>query len=55
MSSVPKAQFRPMLRGFACATEIRKASDVCPDNVLPLASVIVPDIIIGRVLPIFSK
>ena len=37
-----------------CETELKKASRVCPDNVRPLASVIVPDIITGIRLPFSS-
>src|ERR1035438_10623342 len=44
----PKAQFKPMLIKFlVCETEIRNASVVCPDKVLPLWSTIVPEIITG--------
>ena len=45
--SAPKAQLKPIESGFACETEVQKASTVCPDKVLPEASVIVPDIING--------
>ncbi len=45
----PSAQFRPTLTGFAWRTEFQKASVTCPESVRPLASVIVPEIMIGNV------
>ena len=44
-----------MLNGLACITEFKKASAVCPDKVLPEASVIVPEIMISSFLPIISS
>ena len=38
---------KPMLNNGICEMEIKKASTVCPDNVLPDASVIVPETMIG--------
>src|SRR5262245_46587930 len=35
------------VKGWACATESQKASIVCPDNVRPLRSVMVTEIISG--------
>ena len=51
----PKAQLSPIERGFACLTEFQKASVVCPVSVRPEASVIVPEIITGRLMLFFSK
>ena len=42
----PKAQFNPMDIGLACLTECQNAV-ACPDSVLPDASVMVLEIIIG--------
>ena len=39
------------MNGSACRTEFQNASVVCPDNVRPEASVIVPEIITGSVVP----
>ena len=55
ISFAPNAQFNPIAIGCACRTEFQNASTVCPDNVLPLASVIVPDIKIGISLLFFSN
>jgi hypothetical protein len=44
-----------MLSGRAWATECQKASVVCPDSVLPDASVMVPEIITGTRVPPASK
>ena len=44
-----------MLKRGACETEIQNASKVCPERVRPLASVIVPEIISGNLLPCVSK
>ena len=41
------AQFNPRLSRGKCDTEYRKASSVCPERVLPLASVIVNESITG--------
>ena len=41
--SAPKAQFSPTAVILACRIECQNASTVCPDNVRPLASVIVPE------------
>ena len=38
----PKAQLKPTDNNGICETEIKNASAVCQDNVLPEASVIVP-------------
>ena len=46
--SAPNAQFRPTAIGFACSTEYKNASQVWPDRVRPLASVIVPETMIGK-------
>ena len=54
-SAAPSAQLRPIMNGSACCTEFQKASTVCPDKVRPDASVIVPEIITGRVTPVFAK
>ena len=45
--SAPRAQLRPTAAGLTCFIEFQNASTVCPDNVLPLASVIVPETKIG--------
>ena len=45
--SAPNAQFNPTAVIPACRIECQNASTVCPDNVLPLASVIVPETKIG--------
>ena len=55
ISAAPRAQFSPIEIGFACRTEYQKASVVCPDRVRPERSVIVPDIIIGRLSPWLSN
>ena len=47
ISFAPRAQLSPIAAGFACRTEFQNASTVCPDKVLPLASVIVPEMNIG--------
>ena len=47
MSAAPNAQFKPMVRGLTCLMEFQKALTVCPDNILPDASVTVPDIMRG--------
>jgi hypothetical protein len=44
--SAPKAQLKPTLNKGICEIEIRKASTVWPESVLPDASVIVPDTMI---------
>ena len=44
---VPKAQLKPILSNGICEIEFKNASAVCPDKVLPLSSVIVPETIIG--------
>ena len=46
--SAPKAQFSPTAVILACRIECQNASTVCPDNVRPLASVIVPETKIGK-------
>ena len=51
----PKAQLKPILNKGIWEIEFKKASVVCPERVLPLSSVIVPDTIIGNLFPIFSK
>ncbi len=53
--SAPRAQFRPMAIGRACATEYQNASAVWPERVRPLASVIVPEIMTGQRRPCSSK
>ena len=55
MALVPKAQLKPILNSGICEIEFKKASAVCPDNVLPLSSVIVPETIIGKRIFLFSK
>ena len=45
--SAPNAQFNPTANKFACRMECQNASTVCPDRVLPLASVMVPETKIG--------
>ena len=47
----PSAQFKPTASGRACRTEFQNASVVCPDSVRPEASVIVPEMMIGRSIP----
>ena len=49
----PSAQFRPMASGRAWRTEFQNASVVWPDSVRPEASVIVPEMMIGRSTPGF--
>ena len=44
-----------MVRGFAWRTEFQNALTVCPDSILPDASVTVPEIISGRRIDCFSK
>jgi len=44
----PNAQFSPMHNGLAFIIEIKNASVFYPDNVLPAASIIVPEIINGN-------
>ena len=53
-SAGPNAQFNPTEIGLACFTEFQKASVVWPLKVLPDASVIVPEIIIGVLVPVSS-
>ncbi len=53
--SAPRAQLKPMERGRAWRTEFQNASGVCPESVRPEASVIVPEIMIGRRSPERSK
>ena len=48
ISFAPKAQLSPTLKRSMWDIEAQKASTVCPDNVRPLASVIVPETITGR-------
>ena len=55
IAEVPRAQLKPTLNKGACEIEFKNASTVCPDNVLPLSSVIVPEIIIGILMFLFSK
>ena len=47
----PSAQLRLMVMGRACRTEAQKASTVWPDSVRPEASVIVPEMMMGRSTP----
>src|SRR5215203_4222763 len=51
----PRAQLRPTLRGRAWATEFQNASVVWPDRVRPLASVMVPEIMIGTLTSVAAK
>ena len=44
-----------MVKGFTCLIEFQNALTVCPDNILPDASVTVPDIIKGRRTACSSK
>ena len=44
-----------MLSSGKCETEIKNASVVWPDSVLPLASVMVPDTITGTGFPVSSN
>ena len=46
---------KPIDRGRAWRTEFQNASGVCPESVRPEASVIVPEIMIGRRSPDRSK
>jgi hypothetical protein len=51
-----RAQFKPTLSGWACATEFQNASTVWPVSVRPARSVIVPEIMMGiRFPPSSSK
>ena len=45
--SAPRAQLKPTLNNGICEIETKKASTVCPESVLPEASVMVPETIIG--------
>ena len=47
ISAAPRAQFSPTLIGQACLILFQKASTVCPERILPEASVTVPEIITG--------
>ena len=47
----PSAQLRPTASGRAWRTEFQNASVVWPDSVRPEASVIVPEMMIGRSMP----
>ena len=47
-SLAPSAQLRPIEIGLAWLREFQNASVVCPVRVLPEASVMVPEIITGR-------
>ncbi len=51
----PKAQFRPTLIGFAWRTEFQNASVTWPERVRPLASVMVPEIMMGTSSPSSSR
>ena len=53
--SGPRAQLSPTQKGFACATEIQKASVVCPESVRPDMSTIVPEMTTGSLTPYSSK
>ena len=44
----PSAQLSPTTVGCAWRIEFQNASTVCPESVRPEASVIVPEIMIGR-------
>ena len=54
-SLAPKAQLKPMLNRSTCETELRNASTVWPESVLPLRSVIVPETMTGTFTPRFSR
>ena len=45
----------PIVNGFACLIEFQNALTVCPDNILPEASVTVPEIIRGSFLEVSLK
>ena len=51
----PRAQLSPTVRGRLCATEFQNASVVWPESVRPLASVMVPEIMMGTLNPTASK
>jgi hypothetical protein len=55
MSFAPSEQFNPIDNGLKCDNEFKNASTVCPDNVRPLASTIVPEIITGISISFSSK
>ncbi|GJE61795.1 hypothetical protein MPOCJGCO_3921 [Methylobacterium trifolii] len=55
ISRAPRAQLRPMVSGLAWRRAFQKASGVWPDRVRPERSVIVPEIMMGRVTPVSSK
>ena len=44
-----------MVNGFACLMEFQNALTVCPDKILPDASVTVPEIMRGSLCDISSK
>ena len=50
ISLAPRAQLSPTAVISACLIEFQNASTVCPERVLPLASVIVPDTNKGKSL-----
>ena len=54
-SLAPSAQFKPIVNGAACLTEVQNAAGVCPDNRRPERSVMVPEIMIGNSKPTSSK
>src|SRR5690606_7648852 len=47
----PRAQLKPTDKMGIWDTEIKKASAVCPERVLPEASVIVPETMMGKSVP----
>ena len=55
ISAAPSEQLMPTASGRTWRTEFQNASVVCPDNVRPEASVIVPETITGKRRPIRSK
>ena len=55
MAFVPKAQLNPTLNSGIWDIEFKNASAVCPESVLPLSSVIVPETIIGTRKPFASN
>ncbi len=55
MASAPSAQLSPMVKGLAWLTAFQKAVGVWPDRVRPDRSVMVPEIITGRWMPVSSN
>ncbi len=54
-ASGPSAQFKPTDKALAWRTECQNAVVVCPERIRPLASVIVPEIMTGKRVPVRAK